>query len=72
MSESPPEIHVVIDHYPETIIAECIEIPVITEGSTQDEVMKDVAEGIKGYFKAFPEQYKEIAEGNRKVMKIAA
>ena len=53
-------LHVSITDYPEISVAECIEVPVVVEGKTNDEIVTKMTEGINGYFAAFPEKKEEI------------
>jgi len=62
MSNNPPkvELHAEVFEYPETLVAECIEVPVIVEAKTLDELQIKMEKGVNGYFKAFPEKKDEI------------
>ena len=62
MSDNPPknELHAEVFEHPETLVAECIEVPVIVEAKTIDELQVKMEKGVNGYFKAFPEKKDEI------------
>jgi hypothetical protein len=62
MSNKPQEnvLHVSITDLPEISVAECIEVPVIVEGTTNDEIKAKMTKAIDGYFKTFPEKKAEI------------
>lgn len=62
MSNNPPkvELHAEVFAYPETLVAECIEVPVIVEAKTIEELQEKMQKGINGYFKAFPEKKDEV------------
>ncbi|HEY7228355.1 MAG TPA: hypothetical protein VH481_09530 [Nitrososphaeraceae archaeon] len=62
------KLHVSITDYPEISVAECIEVPVVVEGKTTDEIVAKMTEGINGYFAAFPEKKEEIFK--RRIMTI--
>jgi len=59
-TNNPPkiELHAEIFSYPETLVAECVEVPVIVEAKTLDELQAKMAKGINGYFQAFEEYNK--------------
>lgn len=70
MTTQPEEniLHVSITDYPEISVAECIEVPVVVEGKTTEEIVAKMTEGISGYFSAFPEKKEEILK--RRIMTI--
>jgi len=53
-------LHVSISDYPDVSVAECIEVPVVVEGKTNEEIKAKMTEGIMGYFATFPEKKDEI------------
>ena len=60
MSDNPPkvELHAEVFTYPETLVAECVEVPVIVEAKTLEELQEKMQKGVNGYFKAFEEYNK--------------
>ena len=42
------------------IVGECLEIPVVVQGKTEEEIKEKVSKAINGYFEAFPEEKKII------------
>jgi hypothetical protein len=54
------EVHAEVFAYPETLVAECIEVPVIVEAKTIQELQAKMLKGVNGYFKAFPEKKEEL------------
>jgi hypothetical protein len=67
MKNNPQELHLTITDYPETSVAECIEIPVIVEGKDTKEIEEKMVKGIAGYFAAFPHKKDEIFNKRRTI-----
>lgn len=40
------------------IVGECLEIPVVVQGKTEEEIKEKMIKAIDGYFEAFPEEKK--------------
>lgn len=40
------------------IVGECLEIPVVVQGKTNEEIIEKMKKAIDGYFEAFPEEKK--------------
>ena len=57
---SKNEVHAEVFAYPETLVAECIEVPVIVEAKTMEELEEKMLKGVNGYFKAFPDKKEEM------------
>jgi hypothetical protein len=59
-TNNPPkiELHAEVFPYPETLVAECKEVPVIVEAKTMEELQEKMQKGVNGYFKAFEEYNK--------------
>jgi hypothetical protein len=53
-------LHATITDYPDTSVGECIEIPLIVEGKTDEEIIQKMRDISKGYFEVFPEKKQEI------------
>jgi predicted RNase H-like HicB family nuclease len=59
-ADNTSQLYVDVIQYPteNTFVAECLDIPVIVEGHTIQEVKEKMRISITGYFEAFPkEQY---------------
>jgi hypothetical protein len=56
------ELHVNITDYTDTSVGECVEVPVIVEGNTDEEIIQKMNEIVKGYFEVFPEKKDEISK----------
>jgi len=57
---TPPNLHINIFDHTELLVAECVEVPVVVEGKTEQEIVSKMHTAIKGYFTAFPEKKDEI------------
>lgn len=68
MSDQSPknELHAEIFQATETLVAECMEVPVIVEAKTIEELKEKMVKGINGYFNAFPDKKEEILK--RRIM----
>jgi archaellum component FlaF (FlaF/FlaG flagellin family) len=53
-------LHVTIMDYEDTSVGECVEVPAIIEGKTDNEIIEKMGNIVKGYFEAFPEKKDEI------------
>lgn len=69
--DNPPknEVHAEVFAYPEILVAECIEVPVVVEATTKEELEEKMLKGVNGYFKAFPEKKDELKR-KRSIMTI--
>jgi hypothetical protein len=54
------EVHAEVFAYQDTLVAECVEIPVIVEAKTIEDLQTKMLKGVNGYFKAFPEKKDEL------------
>ena len=60
----------VVQH-PEGLVAECLDIPLVVEAQTVEDIKKKMHFAIKGYFDAFPEKRIEIFNKKRTILKVS-
>jgi predicted RNase H-like HicB family nuclease len=60
---------IVHQDYDESFVAECLEVPVIVQGKSDEEIKEKMKDAISGYFEVFPEEYEKIVK-NRKTLEI--
>jgi hypothetical protein len=60
MINERPILHVNIMDYEDTSVGECIEVPAIVEGNSDQEIIQKMGDIVKGYFEVFPEKKDEI------------
>jgi predicted RNase H-like HicB family nuclease len=61
-TDNTPQLYVDVVQYPtdNTFVGECLDIPVIVEGHTIEEVKEKMHVAITGYFEAFPKEHDNI------------
>jgi predicted RNase H-like HicB family nuclease len=61
-ADNIPQLYVDVVQYPaeNTFVGECLDIPVIVEGHTIEEVKEKMHVAITGYFEAFPKEQYDI------------
>jgi hypothetical protein len=67
MTDEKPVLHVNIMDYAETSVGECVEVPVIVEGNTDEEIIQKMSNIVKGYFEVFSDKRNEIFKKRRSI-----
>lgn len=60
MEDEIPQLYVDVVQHPECLVAECLDIPLVVEAQTVEDIKQKMHLAIKGYFEAFPEKRNDI------------
>jgi hypothetical protein len=68
MEDEIPQLYVDVVQHPEGLVAECLDIPLVVEAQTVEDIKEKMHFAIKGYFEAFPEKRIEIFNKKRRIL----
>jgi hypothetical protein len=71
MEDEIPQLYVDLIQHPEGLVAECLDIPIVVEAQTVEDIKEKMHFAIKGYFDAFPEKRIEISNKKRTILKVS-
>jgi hypothetical protein len=73
MSDEIPHLYVDVVGYPEenTFVAEGLNIPIVVEAQTMQEIKEKIHTAIKGYFEAFPDEKQSIFNEKRTILTVS-
>jgi hypothetical protein len=71
MEDEIPQLYVDLVQHPEGLVAECLDIPIVVEAQTVEDIKEKMHFAIKGYFDAFPEKRIEIFNKKRTILKVS-
>ena len=62
MTDEKPMLHVIISPKDEegVIVGDCLELPLVVEGKTEDEIVQKMHNIAEGFFEIFPERKQEV------------
>jgi hypothetical protein len=68
MEDEIPQLYVDLVQHTEGLVAECLDIPLVVEAQTVEDIKEKMHFAIKGYFEAFPEKRIEIFNKKRRIL----
>ena len=71
MEDEIPQLYVDVVQHPGGLVAECLDIPLVVEAQTVEDIKEKMHFAIKGYFDAFPENRIEIFNKKRTILKVS-